>query len=534
MADNNYSNVIAPSDGVQRFLLKPSVVLMGLAAVIYSIFAFRMNGFEHTHLGGTLRSTMLFLAYVGVPTGILTACLFSRIRALGQAYSMISLIVAALGMFLMAFNAIAWVFHEKGWQGMLGSGLELLALALATAVFVNLVMSCMEFRIVPVLALIGVFVTVAALMITAIRIVDAFASLNFAWDSEMNWSLLADHVKEDGLAAQAKWVFRSIPMRDAKALATMFRLRLYERIAVCVFYGALILFLMDYYREMKAFNKLMEHASEYVEIPKARIAETLAKKEQEISDRLRSPGSVRSRLRKLDELTRAKEQGLDITAMSAELDREYAEGYEEDERPRRRRTAEEDYDEDERPRRRRTAEEDYDEDERLRRRRAADEGYEEDERPRRRRAAEEDDDAYERPRRRRAAEDDDDGYERPRRRRAVEGFESDEDYDDVRPDRERRRGGDRAEKTRPKKRRMDDDDELTEEERYLMEERRKRQASSGRRRSSHERDGDDYRQRRQERLSRRESDMQKSMNEYYDNYMQIREERERGRRSEGE
>ena len=68
---------------------------------------------------------------------------------------------------------------------------------------------------------------------------------------------------------------------------------------------------------------------------------------------------------------------------------------------------------------------------------------------------------------------------------------------------------------------------MTEEERYLMEERRKRQAArQGQRHRSVERTV------RPSRTARREDEMQKSMNDYYDNYMQIREQRQKGERPE--
>ena len=155
MADNNYSNVIAPSDGVHRFLLKPSIMLLGLAALFYSVCAFRMNGYEHTSLGGSLRSTMMFIACVIVPLGILTAGVFSRTDSMGMAYTMISLSVASLGLLVMVCNAISWMKHDTMKQMLADSLWEWLAFVMALAVFVNLSLSCMEYRLVPLLGYLG-------------------------------------------------------------------------------------------------------------------------------------------------------------------------------------------------------------------------------------------------------------------------------------------------------------------------------------------------------------------------------------------
>ena len=464
MADNNYSNVIAPSDGVRRFLLKPSVMMLGLAFTVYSVFAFQMNAFEHERLGATLRSSLLYLAYFGVPLGILTSGIFARVRKMGMAYCMISLIVAALGALLLFLNTIAWLMREMSWMGMLGSGLELLTFALITAVGVNLVMSCMEFRIVPALGLAGVICTAAALIFTGIRVITSYSSMQFAWDSSFDWHNLAAQVQADRLQMHAKWIFRSIPMSDAAALKKMFTLRFGERAAVCFLYGVLALFFTDYYKEMKGFNRLISHASEYVDIPTARISESLARTEQMITQKLKpSGGSVKNRLQKLDEMTRAKAKGHNITALSEEFE------------------AENDWNE---PSRRGDRERNggYDDDRPRRRQREEDSGYDDD---------------------------------RPRRRRR----EEDSGYDDDRPRRRKRR---------------EEEDELTEEERYIMEERRKRSEKQreATRRSKRTDTEPDYRQRRQERISRSESELQRDMNQYYDNYMQIREDRQRRDSSE--
>lgn len=441
MANNHFSNVIAPSDGVRRLLCETAVLFLGLAAILYCFFAYRMNAFEYHILGSSVRSTLLYAAYVMVPLGILTAGAFSRMKQLGDAFGMISLIVTSLGMILLFLNSIASLKYERNLEGILGSGLEFLTFAVAVAVFVNLTMSCMEFRTVPALGIVGAICALLAMLLTVIRTVEAFSAFSFTWDfawnKDFDWSNLPSEVESNHLTYHAKWIFRNIKMNHPDELEKMFLLRLLERLSACVLYGIFAFFFLRYYNEMKKFNKLMEHAGEYVEIPTMRIADSLAKTEQVISDKLKNGGdSVKMRLRKLNDMTKAKEEGLDITVMSDEWDRE------------RRRSLEDDSDE-ERPRRRRSVEDDFEE-------------------------------------------------ERPRRRR------------------------------RPVEK---EEDELTEEERYLMEERRKRNPNQEEereqrraKRASRRRD-DDYRQRRRDRLESRESDMEKSMNDYYDNYMQVREER---------
>ena len=385
MADNNYSNVIAPSDGVHRFLLKPSIMFLGLAALVYSIFAFRMNGFEHTNLGGSLRSTMMFLACVTVPLGILTAGVFSRTDAMGMAYTMISVSVASLGLLVMVFNAISWLRHDSVKQMLMGSVWELLVFIMALAVFVNLSVSCMEYKLIPVLGYIGAICAAGALLFTAFRTMDSFSSLLFLWDKDFDWSNISEWIDSAHAKEQARWIFRSIPMGSGGLLRKMMIHRLCERMGVCVWYGVLIFFFLDFAKEMKAFNKLLDHASEYVEIPTANIAASLAKTEKAISEKVRAGGgSVKRRLKKYDEMTKAAELGLDITAMSDELDRER-----ETERKSRSRASEDEYEE-ERPRRRSRASEDEYEEERPRRRSRASEDEYEEERPRRRSRASED------------------------------------------------------------------------------------------------------------------------------------------------
>ena len=461
MAKNNYSNVITPSDGVRRFLCGTSVLLLGLAAVLYSYFAYRMNAFEREVLGSSARSIMLYAAYVMVPLGILTAGAFSRIKAMGPAFGMISLIVSVLGIFIMFMNSIASLKYERNFQGILGSALEFLTFAAALTVLINLTMSCMEFKTVPVLGIVGAVCAAFALIITGIRIITYFSSMQFAWNQDFDWNNLAEQIKTDNLQYQAKWIFRNIRMSHPDELKKMFMLRFYERISSCVFYGAFAVFFINYRKEMASFNKLMDHASEYVDIPTMRISDSIAKTEQIISDKIKNGGnSVKKHLRKLNDMTRAKGEGLDITNMSDEFERERdleneyykrpiqsEDGYE-DERPRQRRRSEDGY-EDERPRQRRRSEDGY-EDERPRQRRRSEDGYE-DERPRQRRRSE-DDYEDERPRQRRRSEED--GYEdeRPRQRRR-----SEDDYEDERP-RQRRRSEDGYEDERPRQRRRSEHD----------------------------------------------------------------------------
>ena len=79
--DNNYSNIIAPSDGVRRFLCKTSVLMVSLLSAVFCVCAFRMNMLEANTLGSTLRSNMLYAGYAnpisisvpGVPLNKITA-----------------------------------------------------------------------------------------------------------------------------------------------------------------------------------------------------------------------------------------------------------------------------------------------------------------------------------------------------------------------------------------------------------------------------------------------------------------------------
>ena len=466
MENNHFSNIIAPADGVRRFLCKPSVLLTGLATILFSVFSFRMNQFEHTLSGGSLRSTMLFGAYIMLPLGLLTAAVFARIKKMGLAYAMISLLVATAGAFMLFLNAFASLLRESRLQGVVGSFLEWLTFAVMTAICVNLVMSCMEFKIQPVLGTIGTAVALLALAVTTMRIVNSFSAMQFVWNEGYDWTTMAEQVKADKLQYHYKWIFRSVAMNNAKALRQMYSLRLWERIASCVFYTFAAFFGVKYKSEMKAFNKLIEHAGEYVDIPKARIAYSLNRETEESGHfAKRESGTVRKRLSILNHMVKAKEQGLDITHIEEEWDRRPDSDDKEEERPRPSRRDREDYGE-ERPRPSRRDREDYGE-----------------ERPRPSRRDRED---Y--------------GEERPRRR---------EDYGEERP---RRR----------------EEKELTEEEKYLMEERRRRDPDYDRARRTgrdNSRGSTDYRRQRSDRIKHNDADLQKSLNDYYNNYMQIREQR---------
>ena len=509
MENNHFSNIIAPSDGVRRFLCKTSVLFVGLATVFFSVFSFRMNQFEHTLLGGSLRSTMLFGAYIMMPLGLLTAAIFARIKKMGMAYAMISLLIATAGAFMLFLNAFASLLRETRLQGVAGSLLEWLTFAAMTAICVNLVMSCMEFKIQPVLGIIGTAVALLALAVTTMRIANSFSAMQFVWNEGYDWTTMAEQVKADKLQYHYKWIFRSVAMNNAKALQRMFYLRLCERIASCVLYTFVAFFCVKYKSEMKAFNKLIEHAGEYVDIPKARIAYSLNRSSEESGVPIRKDsGTVRNRLSFLNKMAKAKEQGLDITHMEEEWGR---------------RPSDDDGDEEERPRQsRRRSEEDYEEERPRQPRRRSDGDYEE-ERPRQPRRRSDGDYEEERPRQPRRRSDGEYEEERPRQpRRRWDG-----DYEEERPRQPRRRSDGDYEEERPRQPRRRQE-ELTEEEKYLMEERRRRDPNYDRARRAGRNDGrssTDYRRQRSERIKHNDADLQRSLNDYYNNYMQIREQR---------
>ena len=488
--DNNYSNIIAPSDGVRRFLCKTSVLIVSILTAVFCACAFRMNMLEARTLGSTLRSNMLYAAYIMLPLGLLTASIFARVKSMGLAFSMISLLVATAAAFMLLLNSLASLLREGRLLGISGSLLEFLTFGAFFALLVNLVMSCMEFRLQPVIGTIGSLSSILAMIVTSIRTMLSFSALSFAWKSEFDWTNLGKLVDTDKLRYHAEWIFRSIPRGNASALHSMFMLRFYERISACVFYAIIIMIFMKYQKEMRAFNKLLAHAGEYVEIPTARIYQSIfgsgARNDSEPvvqTPKTRSGSSVRSRLRELSNMAKAKEQGMDITDLADEYDtrREnennenrysseagdlnYSEDDELTEEERfimesRRRLSRSDGSSDENPRQRRRDE--FGDDNRPRQRRRDEFG--DDDRPRQRRRDDPRDD--DRPRQRRRDEFGDD--DRPRQRRR------DEFGDDDRP-RQRRRDDSRND-DRPRQRRRPQERELTDQEKYLMEERRKRQS----------------------------------------------------------
>ena len=458
--DNNYSNIIAPSDGVRRFLCKTSVLMVSLLSAVFCVCAFRMNMLEANTLGSTLRSNMLYAGYIMLPLGLLTAAIFARIRSMGLAFSMISLLFATAAAFMLLLNSLASLLREGRLLGISGSLLEFLTFGAFFALLVNLVMSCMEFRLRPVIGTVGALAAALAMIVTSIRTLLSYSALSFAWKKEFDWSNLGKLVDTDKLRYHAEWIFRSIPRDNGKALHAMFGLRCYERISACFFYALVLMIFLKFQKEMKAFNKLLAHAGEYVDIPTARIYQSIFGSgarndvQPEIqTSKPRSGGSVRSRLRELSDMAKARERGMDISDMADEYDTrreseneadryspepdamDYADDAEltEEERyimEKRRAFTRSQGSSDERPARRRRDE--FGEDERPARRRRDEFG--EDERPARRRRDE-------------FGED-----ERPARRRRDSGGEERRERRDVRPERE-----------------------LTDQERYLMEERRKRQ-----------------------------------------------------------
>ena len=444
--DNNYSNIIAPSDGVRRFLCKTSVLMVSLLSAVFCACAFRMNMLEADTLGGTLRTGMLCVAYVLLPLGLVTSAIFARVKSMGLAFSMISLLVAAFSAFMLLMNSLASLLREGRLLGISVSLVEFLTFGAFLALLVNLVMSCMDFKIRPVIGNIGAVFSTVAMILTSVRTVLSYSALSFARNSEFEWSNLAELVDTDKLRYHAAWIFRSIPRGNASALHAMYSVRFYERISACLFYGMIIMIFIKYQKEMKAFNKLLDHASEYVEIPTARIYQSIfgsgAKNDEEqsvaVKPSLSGKGSVRRRLRDLANMTHAKEQGRDITDLADSYDAQRAADYYE-ENMLSRSMADDDL-------RMETSDEELTEEERyimeMRRRRSQRSESGED-RPRQRRR------------------DDEFGEERPRQRRR------DDEFGEERP-RQRRRDDESGEE-RPRQR------ELTDQEKYLMEERRKRQ-----------------------------------------------------------
>ena len=325
--ENNYSNIIAPSDGVRRFLCKTSILFASLLSAVYCYFAFRMNMLEANTLGDSLRSKVLVAAYLMLPVGLLTAAIFARIKAMGLAFSMISLVIAMLSSFMLLLNSLASLLRESRLLGISGSLFELLTFAGLFALLVNLVMSCMDFRLQPIIGAIGAAAAVIAMIITSIRTTMSFSALRFAWNTDFDWKNLGKMVDTDKLRFHAEWIFRSIPRGNASALHTMFSMRFYERISACVFYCFLIMVFLKFQKEMKTFNKLLQHASEYVEIPTARIYQRIfgsgARNDGEPvipTPKKHTGESLKSRLRALGNMMKAKEQGMDITEMADEYD----------------------------------------------------------------------------------------------------------------------------------------------------------------------------------------------------------------------
>ena len=464
--NNNYSNIIAPSDGVRRFLCKTSALMVSILSAVFCACAFRMNMLEATTLGGSLRSNMLYAAYILLPLGMLTACIFARIKSMGLAFSMISLLAATAAAFMLLLNSLASLLREGRILDVSGSLMEFLTFGAFFALLVNLVMSCMEFRIQPIIGTIGSIVAALAMILTSIRTTLSYTALSFAWKSQFEWKNLGKLVDTDKLRYHAAWIFRSIPRGNASALHTMFGLRLYERVSACLFYGIIIMLFLKYKNDMKAFNKLLEHAGEYVEIPTARIYQGIfgsgARNDAEpvVQTQKKTGSSLKSRLRDLTNMTRAQENGMDITELADDYDA--------------RRAAEnEDYSYSSDESLEYSDDAELTEEERfiMEKRRMmsrpdgnsavtpdSDEPSEDRRRAPRRRSGES---GANRPPRRRS---DEFGEDRPPRRRPGESGEN-------RPP--RRRPGESGENRPP--RRRPPERELTDQEKYLMEERRKRQ-----------------------------------------------------------
>ena len=330
--DNNYSNIISPSDGVRRFLCKTSMLVVSFLSAVFCACGFRMTALEAQTLGSTLRSNMMYAAYIMVPLGLITAAIFARARKMGLAFSMISLLLAMAGSFLLMMNAVASLLREGRMLGISGSALELLTFAALFALITNLVMSCMEYRLQPVIGIIGACSATLAMIVTSVRTVLSFSALSFAWKPEFDWINLSNRVDTEKLKFHAEWIFRSIPMGNPDALKTMFTLRFAERVSACVFYALVIMIFLKFQKEMKAFNKLLAHASEYVDIPTARIyqnifgsgakhaPETIIQTQEQTQTKQASRGSVKNRLRELSNMTKAREQGMDISDLADQYD----------------------------------------------------------------------------------------------------------------------------------------------------------------------------------------------------------------------
>ena len=136
--DNNYSNIISPSDGVRRFLCKTSMLVVSFLSAVFCACGFRMTALEAQTLGSTLRSNMMYAAYIMFPLGLITAAIFARARKMGLAFSMISLLLAMAGSFLLMMNAVASLLREGRMLGISGSALELLTFAALFALITNL------------------------------------------------------------------------------------------------------------------------------------------------------------------------------------------------------------------------------------------------------------------------------------------------------------------------------------------------------------------------------------------------------------
>ena len=323
--ENRYSAVIEPSDGVRRFLCRRSVFLASLLSLAYSVCTFRMTRWEQITLGSSLRSSLLLAACLLLPLGLLTGVIFARVKAMGMAYCMLSLLATTVGAGILFCNALGSLLRERQAAGVAGSLLEWLVFGVFLALCCNLVAGCMEFRLKPVWGTAGMLLAGAALLVTVVRTAAAFRSMRFAWDPAFDWTTLAVRVKADRLTDAARWIFRSIPLRRTEALPAMLTFRLRERITSCGFYAFLVLFFYKYRNESKAFNRLVVRAEAYEEFPKARIVQSIGRPapiEEEAPPRRTGAGSVRGRLTRLNQMARAKEQGLDITFMDREFEEE--------------------------------------------------------------------------------------------------------------------------------------------------------------------------------------------------------------------
>ncbi len=532
-AENTYSNVIAPSDGVRRFLCKSSVLFMGIIALAYSVCAFRMNSLEHSFSGGSLRTTMLYIAYIIFPLGVLGAAICARIKQCGLAYSMIALLVADVGSFMLFLNSLSAFLRESNLQGYLGGALELAAFTAVLAILVNLTLSCMNCRLLPVFGNIGTIVSVLALIITGVRVAITYSSMQFAWNSEFDWSNLASQVSGENLHYQAKWIFRCITLGSFEA-EEMFMLRFCERIAACLLYVAFIVFCAKYKNSMKNFNKLLSHASEYVEIPQANIAESIAETEKIIGEKLKSgTQSVKDRLKNMKKS--GKEDDLPELFDPLNNSENPAE-FEQSDYPQKRRRPENMTEEEMRERARRRRPENMTEEEmreRARRRRPENMTEEEmRERARRRRPENmTEEEMRERARRRRPENmTEEEMRERARRRRPENMTE-----EEMRERARRRRPENMTEEDmRERARRREE--AMTDEERYLLEERRRRNPNydeEGRRQANRGRQLSDEERARRARQARRRAENANTstpdLNDYYNNYMSRRRDEQNNR-----